>query len=119
VGDAFLDNYEITGERESLVVARGIARFILYELNRPVDKPDMLCFSYTPLDDFKVLSASLFSAAFLARLGSIVEDEEMLALARRAAALVTSEQNPDGSFYYWGSEAPSQIDHFHTGFVLR
>jgi hypothetical protein len=43
----------------------------------------------------------------------------MLAIASRAAAYVVSEQNPDGSFYYWGSEPPTHIDHFHTGFVLR
>jgi hypothetical protein len=119
VGDAFLDNYEITGDPDSLEVASGISRFILEELNRPVDQPATLCFSYTPLDDFKVLNASLYSAAFLARLGSILENEEMLAIARRAAAYVVSEQNPDGSFYYWGSEPPTHIDHFHTGFVLR
>jgi hypothetical protein len=119
VGDAWLTHYEITRDAESLDVATGISRFILENLNRPVDRPDMLCFSYTPLDDFKVLNASLFSAAFLARLGSIVADEDMLANARRAAAYVISEQNPDGSFYYWGSETPTHIDHFHTGFVLR
>jgi hypothetical protein len=119
IGDAWLDHYEITGDAASLDVATGISRFILEELNRPVDQPDMLCFSYTPLDDFKVLNASLISAAFLARLGSIIENDEMLALAGRAAAYVISEQNPDGSFYYWGSEPPTHIDHFHTGFVLR
>jgi hypothetical protein len=79
----------------------------------------MLCFSYTPLDDFKVLNANLFSAAFLARLGSIAGSEQMIEAATRAAAYVTSEQNADGSFYYWGSEPPTHIDHFHTGFVLR
>lgn len=119
VGDACLDNYEITGDPASLDVASGISLFILEELNRPVDQPDMLCFSYTPLDDFRILSASLISAAFLARLGSIIENDEMLGVARRAAAYVVSEQNPDGSFNYWGSEGPTRIDHFHTGAVLR
>ena len=119
VGDAWLTHYEITSDPASLAVAEGISRFILEELNRPVDRPDMLCFSYTPLDDFKVLNVSLFAAAFLARLGSLTANEEMLATANRAAAYVVSEQNPDGSFYYWGSEPLTHIDHFHTGFVLR
>lgn len=119
VGDALLTHYEITRDPESLEIAEGISRFILEKLHRPVDRPDMLCFSYTPLDDFKVLNASLFSAALLARLGSILGNQEVLAIASRAAAYVVSEQNPDGSFYYWGSEAPTHIDHFHTGFVLR
>jgi hypothetical protein len=119
VGDAWLDHYEITGDPASLEVASGISHFILGELNRPVDQPDRLCFSYTPLDDLKVLSASLISAGFLARLGSITENDEMLALARRAAAYVVSEQNSDGSFYYSDSKATTRIDHFHTGLVLR
>jgi len=118
-GDAWLTHYEITGDPQSLDIAHGISRFILEELNRSVDEPGLLCFSYTPLDDFKVLNASLFSAAFLARLGSFVSDDNMLGAARRAAAYVVSEQNRDGSFYYWGSEPPTHIDHFHTGFVLR
>ena len=119
IGDAWLTHYETTRDPESLEVANGIARFILDDLNRPIDTPDMLCFSYTPTDDFKVLNASLTSAAFLARLGSMVDNEEMASTAQRAARYVVSEQNADGSFCYWGGERNSHIDHFHTGFVLR
>jgi hypothetical protein len=119
VGDAWLAHYELTRDESSLEMLRSISRFLMSDLNRPIDEPDRLSFSYTPLDDFKVLNASLFAAAFLARLGSMLHNEEMQSLATRAAAYVISEQNADGSFWYWGSEPPTFIDHFHTGFVLR
>ena len=40
-------------------------------------------------------------------------------MALRAVRYTLSEQNADGSFYYWGSEPSTIIDHYHTGFVLR
>lgn len=119
VADAWLDHYELTGSPRSLEVALGVREFFVAGLNRSVDEADRLCFSYTPLDRFKVHNASLFAAAFLARLSALAGDGEAAELSRRAVRYTLSEQNPDGSFYYWGSEPPSVIDHYHTGFVLR
>lgn len=119
VGDAWLKHYELTRSPRSLAVLEGIAEFILHGLNRPVDDGDRLCFSYTPLDQFRVHNASLFGAAFLARMCEITGREDFGELAMRAARYTLSEQNDDGSFHYWGSEPPTIIDHYHTGFVLR
>ena len=119
VGEAWLHHYERTQSVESLDIAKQIAGFFVNGLNRPVDTADRLCFSYTPLDHFKVHNANLFAAAFLARLGALVGNEEYRDLALRAVGYTLSEQNADGSFYYWGSEPPTTIDHYHTGFVLR
>lgn len=119
IGDAWLQHYELTRASQSLDVAEKIAEFFIHGLNRPVDDGHRLCFSYTPLDDFKVHNASLFAAAFLARLGELTGNQEYSALALRAVRYTLSEQNADGSFYYWGSEPPTIIDHYHTGFVLR
>ncbi len=119
IGDAWLHHYELTRASQSLEIAEKIAEFFIGGLNRPVDEDDRLCFSYTPLDDFKVHNASLFAAAFLARLGHLTGNRDYAELALRAARYTLSEQNPDGSFYYWGSEPPTIIDHYHTGFVLR
>lgn len=119
VGDAWLCHYERTQSTKSLDIAESIARFFLSSLNRPVDENDRLCFSYTPLDQFKVHNASLFAAAFLARLGALTGNRDYEALALRAVRYTLSEQNADGSFHYWGSEPPTIVDHYHTGFVLR
>ena len=119
VGDAWLMHYELTQSTSSLDFAEKIAEFLLEGLNRPVNDDESLCFSYTPLDQFKVHNASLFAAAFLARLGALTDNREYQAQALRAVRYTLSEQNEDGSFYYWGSEPPTIIDHYHTGFVLR
>lgn len=119
IGDAWLQHYERTHAKESLDVGEEIARFLTGGLNRPVDEDDRLCFSYTPLDQFKVHNASLFAAAFLARLGALTGNREYETLSLRAARYTLSEQNADGSFCYWGSEPPTIVDHYHTGFVLR
>lgn len=119
VGDAVLDHYELTGSPSSYKMLQGVADFFLNGLNRSVDEPDRVCFSYTPLDKFTVLNASLFAAVFLARFFSVQENPEYRELSLRAVRYVLSEQNDDGSFYYWGSEPPTDIDHYHTGFVLR
>lgn len=119
VGAAFLDYYELTGDEKFRPILNNIAIFFIKGLNRPVNDDSKVCFSYTPLDQFKVLNASMFAAAFLARL-SIYRDETKYAdLAIRATRYVISEQRVDGGFHYWGSEENSVIDHYHTGFVLR
>lgn len=119
VGDAWLRHYETTAAADSLKILEGIAEFLTRGLNRPVDDGDRLCFSYTPLDDFKVHNANLFAAAFLAKLGQLTSNENYLDLALRSVRYTLAEQNEDGSFYYWGSEPATIIDHYHTGFVLR
>lgn len=119
VSQAFLEHYEITGSQASADVLAQIAVFFETELNRPIETDEQVCFSYTPLDDFQVLNASLFAAAFFAQWGSMHQSDKHIELARKAAAYVIDQQNEDGSFYYWGNEPPTPIDHFHTGFVLR
>lgn len=118
-GGAFLDHFELTGSERSLETAAEIAKFMMQSLNRPIDDRDRLCFSYTPIDQFKVHNANLFAAAHLARYGALSGRDECVELALRSARYTISEQNSDGSFYYWGSESPTTIDHYHTGFVLR
>ncbi len=119
VGDAWLDHYEITGSETSLDVIRRIAVFFRRALHRFEREKNEVCFSYTPIDDFKVHNASLFVAAFLARYGKLTGDSDALRTAVDAARYTINEQNTDGSFYYWSLEPDSIIDHYHTGFVLR
>ena len=119
VGDAWLDHYLLTGCTKSLEVCHGIARFFLNCLNQHSKSDNQVCFSYTPLDNFRVHNASLFVANFLARLGEITDNEEFKKISTNAVHYTLSEQNLDGSFNYWGGEVESIIDHYHTGFVSR
>lgn len=119
VGLAFLDHYELTGEPHSFRILEGIARFFLEGLNRTVEEDGLLCFSYTPLDHFRVLNANMFAAAFLARLAALTGEGQYADTALEATRYVITEQDVDGAFHYWGSEPDSVVDHYHTGFVLR
>jgi hypothetical protein len=119
VGDAWLEYVRQTGSSIGLQYCQHIADFLLHGLNRTIIDAERCCFSYTPLDHFKVHNANLFAASFLTQFSVISNNRQYLDIALAAARYTISEQNVDGSFYYWGSEAPTIVDHYHTGFVLR
>lgn len=119
IADAWFSHYQATGSPKSLSVLHGICEFMVDGLNILNMRDGHACFSYTPIDDFKVHNANLFAAAFLAKYSRLTNDPQLRSLSLSAARYTVSEQNPDGSFYYWGSEPPTIIDHYHTGFVIR
>lgn len=123
VGDAFWSAYKVFGERRYLDICESICEFFVNDLNIDEQPNGSLCFSYTPLDDFHVHNANLFVAEFLVRIGSETGRLEYLDLGVRAADYTLSEQNPDGSLYYWGRVqnhySPNHIDHYHSGFEIR
>lgn len=119
VGDAWLDHYHATASPDSLHVASLIGDFLVSGLNHYEKNKEQLCFSYTPLDQFKVHNANLFVAAFLTRFGSMINNNQYIDIALKAVRYTLSEQNADGSFNYWSCEPSSVIDHYHTGFILR
>jgi len=123
VGDAFWKAYRAFGDQTYLDVCAGICRFFLTSLNIETMAPDIICFSYTPLDRFRVHNANLFVAEFLLRIGKETGTTVFWDMGRRAAQFALSEQNMDGSIYYWGRAGAAsrigRIDHYHSGFELR
>ena len=123
VGDALWELYTVGRDRKHLEACLSICRFITENLNRDDMGAGGLCFSYTPLDDYHVHNSNLFCGEFLARIGRETGREDYLELAGRAAEYARSEQNDDGSIFYWGrvqdQYAPQKLDHYHTGFELR
>ena len=123
VGDAFWRAFEIFGDQRYLDVCDSICQFFLQDLNIDEMEDGVVCFSYTPLDDFHVHNANLFVAEFLTRVGTKVKNDEYLEWGRRAAGYALREQNQDGSLYYWGKvqnhHSPDHIDHYHSGFEIR
>lgn len=123
VGDAFWTAWKVLGERRYLTVCTRICSFFVGGLNRDNISDDMLCFSYTPLDDFHVHNANLFVAEFLVRIGTIVDRPEWVELGLFASNYALCEQNPDGSLNYWGKiqnhYRPNFNDHYHIGFEIR
>jgi len=120
MGDALLDLYGITGERDVLHMAEGACEFITSDLNR-YENEKGICFSYTPIDNNVVHNASMLGASLLARLGSLTGRAEYGALARKALSFTLSYQREDGSWPYSlyprSGRERMQVD-FHQGFVL-
>ena len=126
---AFWDFYEYTGDQTYLDVCQSACRFFTRNLKVDCIDNDHLCFSYTPLDRFHVHNANLFVAEFLIRVGIEVGNSEWQQYGTSALNYTLDAQNADGSFYYWAlSEKDNysisnvtlrNIDHYHTGFVLR
>lgn len=118
---AFLDAYEILGEEKYLKVAKSCCEFILNDLNIDKVDEDKICFSYTPIDNFHVHNANLFSASTLLRTYTYLKKEEYKDFGIKAINFTVSHQNKDGSWYYWAppDKLLYRIDNYHTGFVLE
>ena len=119
--NAFLDIYEETKDDKYLQVAESSCKFIVKDLNADHIDGERMCFSYTPLDAYHIHNANLFSAALLCRVGNITNNNGYMDLSMKALQYTLGEQNPNGSWYYWGppDKLLYNIDHYHTGFVLR
>jgi len=123
VGDGFWKDYIYNNDIASLKICEKICEFYMNELS--IDKIDenKICFSYTPLDDFHVHNANLFVAEFLIKIGKETKNENYVHLGKLAANYAISEQNDDGSIYYWGRvqnhKYADHLDHYHSGFELR
>ncbi len=123
VGDGLWELFSVTRNEKYLNACESICRFITEDLKMDDMGGKGICFSYTPIDDYHVHNANLFCGEFLARVGKEVENNKWLKLAERTADYAISEQNNDGSIYYWGriqnNNAPNKLDHYHSGFEIR
>jgi hypothetical protein len=116
VGQAFLDAFEMLGERRYLDVADSACRWIL-ALPREVTGTGC-CISYHNLGQNSVHNASMLGAALLARTWRHTRKPEYLALADAAMEYSCTRQLPDGAWWYGESPKYRWIDNFHTGYNL-
>jgi hypothetical protein len=117
-GEALLDKAEVFGDLEAAETARSVGEFFVGRLNRSVDTPEHLCFSYTPENNTQIFNCSALVGAFLARLGSHIQSHEYFQLARRCMQYLVDQQRPDGSWYYGAARRQRWTDGFHTGYML-
>ena len=76
-------------------------------------------FAYIPGETTFVHNASLWGAAWVARVASITGNDEYKALAIKVAQQSVSEQGEDGSWVYGSRHHHQFIDGFHTGYNLE
>ncbi len=116
IGHAFLDAYEIFGNRRHLDVAISACDWIM---GLPTERTNSgVCLSYVAFNQSSVHNANMLGAAMLARTGTMTGTPLYLTVAKEAMEYSCSRQRPDGSWYYAESPEHHWIDNFHTGYNL-
>lgn len=116
IGQAFLDAYEILGQKKYLEIATSICDWIL---DLPKEQTDSgACLSYVAYGQSSIHNSNMLGAAMLARTARFTGNAEALEVAKEGMEYSCSRQRSDGSWYY--GEAPKYhwIDNFHTGYNL-
>jgi len=117
-GNALLDAYEVTRQKELLHHARSICDFILNDLHRSW-KQRTFCFSYTPLDTSRIINASLLASRFLSRVYAYTQEPLLKDEAGRSVSFCVEQQQPDGGWFYGLDDNQRWIDSFHTAYNLE
>ncbi|MFC1636716.1 hypothetical protein ACFL5Z_17955 [Planctomycetota bacterium] len=117
IGHAFLDAYEMLGDRKYLDVAISTCTFILKDLPREETRNGS-CISYVPFGQNSVHNSNMLAAAMLARTAEFTADTEILQVAKEAIVYSCSRQLSDGAWYYGEDTKYHWIDNFHTGYNL-
>ena len=144
--DAFLKAYQITKKKDFLEVAKATADFVFYDLNKKAKSQEtgisrrlsgdwinalesgegdtnQISISYTPLDDNIVINANSYGAKILYDVGVIKDNKEYIYLGNKIINYILSQQNEDGSWFYFDKDQKDNsdnfIDSFHTCFVLE
>ena len=116
IGQAFLDAFELLGERRFLDVAESVCRWIM---GLPRERTASgTCLSYHMLEQNSVHNASMLGAAMLARTWSHTKSSDYLELASAAMEYSCTRQRADGSWWYGEDQKYHWIDNFHTGYNL-
>jgi hypothetical protein len=115
-GTAMMEMHRVFDDSEALEIAESAARFLVTRLHRSFESNDAICFSYTPADKTQIYNSSALAAVFLARIGSLRQDQEYLSLAHKAMVFLQRGQLKTGGWYYGRLRRQRWIDGFHTSY---
>ncbi|MBX3347818.1 MAG: hypothetical protein KF747_03655 [Nitrospira sp.] len=116
IGQTFLDACETLHDQRFLHVAESIGRWIV---GLPQERTASgNCLSYVAYRQSSIHNSNVMGAAFLARLGTLKNNQECLAVATNAMTYTCARQQKDGSWYYAEEPKYHWIDNFHTGYNL-
>jgi hypothetical protein len=121
VYEAFLQLYQIDGDRRWLDIMQSIAQHAFCDYHDFLTSESASSCSYNPnpSDAGGVINASAYRAFLLTRAGLDFSKEAYLKVAERNLNFVIESQNDDGSWYYSTDGTRDFVDHFHTCFVLK
>ncbi len=117
VAQAFVEGYELLGDKRWAAAARAAGDFLLETML--VREEARTYFRYLPGERDLVHNANLLACAALVRTTRASAEESVLEPVGAALATSLAAQQEDGSWPY--AEAPGQrwVDNFHTGYVLE
>ncbi len=116
IGHAYLEAYEITGNKWFLGIAESACRWILDLPRERTAHGD--CISYLAHVQSSIHNANMLGASLLARTAKLNGNREYLQVARSAMEYSCRSQLPDGSWWYAEAAKYHWIDNFHTGYNL-
>ena len=108
---------EVTAENKYREPALDSAHFIVKTLYKESD--DKQFFGYIPGENTFVHNASLWGAAWVAKVATLTRNENYKQLALNAARQSVKGQGTDGSWVYGARHHHQFIDGFHTGYNLE
>jgi rhamnogalacturonyl hydrolase YesR len=117
IAQAFLESYEIFGDRRYLEVADSVCRWIMKLPRNQTDAGFCIGYHY---QDFAadIHNSNMVGAAVLARTAKHTGNQEYLAAAKGAMTYSCARQLPNGAWLYGEEPANHWIDNFHTGYNL-
>jgi len=116
IGQAFLEAFELTGERRWLEIADSACGWVM---DLPREKTSRgTCISYLAHAQSSIHNSNLLGAALLARTARHTGNEEYRQVAQAAIEYGCARQQPDGSWWYGEKPLYHWIDNFHTGYNL-
>ena len=116
IGQAFFEAHQVLGDAKYLEVAVSVGNWIL---TLPREQTESgACLSYVAFKQSSIHNSSMLGAALLAKVGSLTQDSEALAVAKSAMTYSCSRLNADGSWFYGEHPMYHWIDNFHTGYNL-
>lgn len=116
IGHAYVEAFELTGEKWFLEVAESACNWIL-ELPREQTNRGT-CLSYLADVRSSIHNSNMLSASLIARTASHNGSTDYFRVARSAMEYSCSRQLPDGSWWYAEDPKYHWIDNFHTGYNL-
>ena len=116
IGHAFLDAYEILGDKKYLEIAISICDWIL-DLPREQTNSGS-CVSYVAYCQSSIHNSNMLAAAMLTRTAKFSNDTAAVKIAKEAMRYSCSRQLADGAWYYGENPSYHWIDNFHTGYNL-
>jgi len=116
IGQAFIEAYEVLGEKRYLDIAESVCGWILDLPREKTFSGDSL--SYLAYAQESIHNSNMLGGAMLAKTYQHTGNREYLEVARSAMEYSCSRQLPDGSWWYGERSDCHWIDNFHTGYNL-